>query len=164
MIIVSDTTPISELAKVDHLDLLPKLFGKVVIPQGVFDELQVGEHPAAKLVQNLSWLEVVTVDNQQLVRELQQSFKLDLGESEAIALAEELSASQLLIDERAARKVAMARKLPLIGTVGILLLAKRRGLLDSVKNVLDEMQAQGMRISDRLYVHVLTLAQEKDGE
>ena len=164
MIIVSDTTPISELAKVDHLNLLPKLFGKVVIPQGVFDELQVGEHPAAKLVQNLSWLEVVTVDNQQVVRELQQSFKLDLGESEAIALAEEISASQLLINERAARKVAMARKLPLIGTVGILLLAKRRGLLDSVKDVLDEMQEQGMRISDRLYVQVLTLAQEKDGE
>ena len=164
MIIVSDTTPISELAKVDHLNLLPKLFGKVVIPQGVFDELQVGEHPAAQLVQNLSWLEVVTVDNQQLVRELQQSFKLDLGESEAIALAEEISASQLLIDERAARKVAMAQKLPLIGTVGILLLAKRRGLLDSVKDVLDEMQEQGMRISDRLYVQVLTLAQEKDGE
>ena len=164
MIIVSDTTPISELAKVDHLDLLPKLFGKVVIPQGVFDELQVGEHPAAKLVQDLSWLEVVTVNNQQLVRELQQSFKLDLGESEAIALAEEIGASQLLIDERAARKVAMARKLPLIGTVGILLLAKRRGLLDSVKDVLDEMKAQGMRISDRLYVQVLTLAQEQDGE
>lgn len=164
MIIVSDTTPISELAKVDHLNLLPKLFGKVVIPQGVFDELQGGEHPAAKLVQNLSWLEVVTVDNQQLVRELQQSFKLDLGESEAIALAEEISASGLLIDERAARKVAMAQKLPLIGTVGILLLAKRRGLLDSVKDVLDEMQEQGMRISDRLYVQVLTLAQEKDGE
>ncbi|OBQ33357.1 MAG: nucleic acid-binding protein [Anabaena sp. CRKS33] len=164
MIIVSDTTPISELAKVDHLDLLPKLFGKVVIPQGVFDELQVGEHPAAKLVQDLPWLEVVMVDNQQLVRELQQSFKLDLGESEAIALAEEISASGLLIDERAARKVAMARKLPLIGTVGILLLGKRRGLLDSVKDVLDEMQAQGMRISERLYVQVLTLAQEKDGE
>jgi predicted nucleic acid-binding protein len=70
----------------------------------------------------------------------------------------------LLIDERAARKVAMARKLPLIGTVGILLLAKRRGLLDSVKDVLDEMKAQGMRISDRLYVQVLTLAQEQDGE
>ena len=164
MIIVSDTTPISELAKVNHLNLLPKLFGKVVIPQGVFDELQRGEHPAAKLVQNLSWLEVVTVDNQQLVRELQQSFKLDLRESEAIALAEEISASGLLIDERAARKVAMAQKLPLIGTVGILLLAKRRGLLDSVKDVLDEMQEQGMRISDRLYVQVLTLAQEKDGE
>ena len=141
MIIVSDTTPISELAKVNHLDLLPKLFGKVTITQGVFDELQVGEHPAAKLVQNLSWLEVATVDNQQVVKE-----------SEAIALAEEIGASQLLIDEKAARKVAMARKLPLIGTVGVLLLAKRRGVLASVKDVLDEMQAQGMRISDRLYV------------
>ena len=150
MIIVSDTTPISELAKVNNLDLLPKLFGKVTITQGVFDELQVGEHPAAKLVQNLSWLEVATVDNQQVVKE-----------SEAIALAEEIGASQLLIDEKAARKVAMARKLPLIGTVGVLLLAKRRGVLASVKDVLDEMQAQGMRISDRLYVQVLTLAQEK---
>ena len=162
MLIVSDTTPISELAKVAHLDLLPKLFGKVVIPQGVFNELQIGQHPAAKIVQNLSWLEVVTVDNQQVVEELQKSFKLHLGESEAIALAEEIRASELLIDEKAARKVAMARKLPLIGTVGILLLAKRRGLLDSVKDVLDEMQVQGMRISERLYVQVLTLAEENE--
>ncbi|RUR72721.1 DUF3368 domain-containing protein [Chlorogloeopsis fritschii PCC 9212] len=164
MIIVSDTTPISELAKVEHLDLLPKLFGKVMIPQGVFNELQIGQHPAAKFVQNLSWLEVVTVGNQQVVEELQKSFNLHLGESEAIALAEEIGASQLLIDEKAARKVAMTRKLPLIGTMGILLLAKRRGLLDSVKDVLDEMQLQGMRISERLYVQVLTLAEENQGE
>ncbi|MDD1417239.1 DUF3368 domain-containing protein, partial [Dolichospermum sp. ST_con] len=123
-----------------------------------------GQHPAAQLVQNLSWLEVIKVNNQQLVQELQESLKLDLGESEAIALAEEIGASQLLIDEKAARKVAIARKLPLIGTVGVLLLAKRRGLLDSVKSVLDEMQAQGMRISDRLYVQVLILAQEQKPE
>ena len=70
MIIVSDTTPISELAKVEYLDLLPQLFGKVVIPQGVFNELQIGQHPAAFIVQNLAWLEVVTVDNQQLVEEI----------------------------------------------------------------------------------------------
>ncbi|WP_427158316.1 DUF3368 domain-containing protein [Aliinostoc sp. HNIBRCY26] len=164
MIIVSDTTPISELAKVEHLDLLPKLFGKVLIPQGVFNELQVGQHPAAEFVQNLSWLEVVTVDNQQVVEELQKSFNLHLGESEAIALPEEVGASQLLIDEKAARKVAMARKLPLIGTVGILLLAKRQGLLDSVKDILDEMQVKGTRISERLYVQVLTLADEIKGE
>jgi predicted nucleic acid-binding protein len=164
MIIVSDTTPISELAKVEHLDLLPKLFGKVLIPQGVFNELQVGQHPAAEFVQNLSWLEVVTVENQQVVEELQKSFNLHLGESEAIALAEEIGASQLLIDEKAARKVAMARKLPLIGTVGILLLAKRQSLLDSVKDILDEMQVKGTRISDRLYVQVLTLAEEIKGE
>ena len=160
MIIVSDTTPISELAKVKHLDLLPQIFGKVVIPQGVFNELQKGTHPVAFIVQNLTWLEVVTVNNQQLVEELQKSFNLHLGESEAIALAEEIGASELLIDEKAARKVAMARKLPLIGTVGILLLAKRRGLLDSVKNILNEMQVKGTRISVKLYEQVLILAEE----
>lgn len=58
----------------------------------------------------------------------------------------------------------MVRKLPLIGTVGILLLAKRRGLLDSVKDVLDEMQVKGTRISDRLYLQVLTLAEEIKGQ
>ena len=164
MIIVSDTTPISELAKVEYLDLLPQIFGKVVIPQGVFNELQIGQHPVAFIVQNLAWLEVVTVDNQQLVEELQKSFNLHLGESEAIALAEEIGASQLLIDEKAARKVALRRKLPIIGTMGILLLAKRRGLLDSVKDVLNEMQAKGTRISVRLYEQVLTLAGENQGD
>lgn len=160
MIIVSDTTPISELAKVGYLNLLPQLFGKVVIPQGVFDELQMGQHPASELVQNLSWLEVVTVHHQQVIDELQKSFNLDLGESEAIALAEEIRASQLLIDEKAARKVASARKLPLIGTMGILLLAKRRGLLNNVTDVLNQMRGQGTRISDKLYEQVLVLAQE----
>lgn len=161
MIIVSDTTPISELAKVGYLDLLPQLFNQVIIPQGVFYELQMGEHPATQLVKNLSWLEVIEVNNKQLVEDLQKSSKLDLGESEAIALAEEMEASQLLIDEKAARKVALARKLPLIGTMGILLLAKRRGLLNNVTEVLDLLRQQGTRISDRLYVQVLTLAKER---
>lgn len=162
MVTVSNTTPISELTKVDLLDLLPRIFGKVVIPQSVFNELQTGQHPAADYVQNLSWLEVVAVGDRQVVEELQKSFNLDLGESEAIALAEEIGASQLLIDEKAGRKVAMVRKLPLIGTVGVLLLAKRRGLLGGVKDVLNEMQVKGMRISNRLYEQVLTLAEEME--
>lgn len=162
LIIVSDTTPISELAKVNHLDLLPQLFGQVIIPQGVFLELQEGQHPAATLVKDLSWLKVVVVQNRQEVEILQQLSKLDLGESEAIILAEEIGAVQLLIDEKAARKVAKERNLPLIGTVGVLLLAKKRGFLYSVKEVLDEMEAQGMRISTHLYEQVVILAQEKE--
>jgi predicted nucleic acid-binding protein len=160
MIIVSDTTPISELAKVNYLNLLPKLFGRVVIPQGVYDELTTGWHPAAKLVQKLSWLDVVAVKNRWVVEELQQFSNLDLGESEAIALAEEINADQLLIDEKAARRVAMTRNLPLIGTMGVLLLAKRQGEIENVKKVLDQMQQQGTRISDRLYTQVLILAKE----
>ena len=164
MIIVSDTTPISELTKVGQLDLLPQLFGMVVIPQAVFDELSVGKHPAAKIVVDLTWLEVRTVANRQLVSMLQESLYLDLGESEAIALAEELGADQLLIDELAARRIATERKLPVIGTVGVLLLAKRQQLLGEIKPVLDEMRKRGTRISERLYEQVLTLAQERELE
>jgi predicted nucleic acid-binding protein len=120
----------------------------------------MGQHPATKLVHNLSWLEVVTVNNRQVVQELQELYNLDLGESEAIALAEGIEVVQLLIDEKRGRRVALARKTPIIGTVGILLLAKRRGLLDSIKDILDEMQVQGTRISAQLYVQVLTLAEE----
>ena len=149
MIIVADTTPISELAKVNYLNLLPKLFGRMVIPQGVYDELTTGRHPAAELVQKLSWLDVVAVNNRLVVKELQQVSNLDLGESEAIALAEEMNADQLLIDEKAARRVAMTRNLPLIGTMGVLLLAKRQGELKNVKDVLDQMQQQGTRISPK---------------
>ena len=160
MIIVSDTTPISELAKVNYLNLLPKLFGRVMIPQGVHDELTTGQHPAALRVRELSWLDVVAVNNRLAVKELQQAGNLDLGESEAIALAEEMNADRLLIDEKAARRVAMARNLPLIGTMGVLLLGKRQGELENVKDVLDQMQQQGTRISDRLYTRVLILARE----
>jgi hypothetical protein len=148
--------------KDDFLNLLPKLFVRVVIPQGVYDELTTGQHPAAGVVRELSWLDVIAVNNRKLVEELQQVYNLDLGESEAIALAEEMSADRLLIDERAARRVATAHNLPLIGTMGILLLGKRKGYLASVKNVLDQMQQQGTRISDRLYTQVSILAEETE--
>ncbi|HEY9865415.1 MAG TPA: hypothetical protein V6D21_14670 [Candidatus Obscuribacterales bacterium] len=65
---------------------MPQIFGKVVIPQVVFDELQTGQHPAASFVQNLAWLEVLTVNNQQVVEELQRSFNLDWGNEGGITL------------------------------------------------------------------------------
>lgn len=100
MIVVSDTTPISELTKVGYLDLLPELFGEIVIPQGVYDELTTGQHLAVKIVQDLSWLNVVEVENKQAVAKLQQLGKLDFGESEAIALTKEIKVDLLLIRDK----------------------------------------------------------------
>ncbi|NEP10896.1 MAG: DUF3368 domain-containing protein [Symploca sp. SIO2C1] len=160
MIVVSDTTPISELTKVGYLNLLPDLFGRVVIPQEVYAELITGPHPAKVIVPSLDWLEVREVGNTQQIKLLQLQSNLDLGEVAAIILAEELKATQLLIDERAARRVALARQLPVIGTVGILLLAKQRGLIESIKTILDAMIANGTRIGERLYKQALLLAQE----
>lgn len=83
MIIVSDTTPISELTKVGQLNLLHDLFGQVVVPKEVYDELLEGNHPATSVVPTLDWLEIRTVTDTEKVKALQQTSNLDLGESAA---------------------------------------------------------------------------------
>lgn len=96
MIVVADTTPISELAKVGYLNLLYELFQQVIIPQEVYSELITGNHPAAEIVSTLSWLEVDQIRDPKQVKVLQSTSNLDLGEVAAIILAEELQADQLL--------------------------------------------------------------------
>jgi hypothetical protein len=160
VIIVSDTTPLSELAKVGQLNLLRDVFGRVIIPEEVYNEVTTGTHPAVSVVQSATWIEVHSVSDTQKVSALQGATNLDLGECAAIVLAEELDVDQLLIDDLAARRVALSRNLPIIGTIGILLLAKDQGLIPSVKDVLDALIAQGKRISQRLYQESLAIAQE----
>ena len=142
------------------MGLLRDIFGEVIIPQEVYNELTTGTHPATTLVKSATWVEVRSVSDSRKIPVLQAETTLDLGECAAILLAEELCAEQLLIDERAARLVAEARKLPVIGTVGILLLAKDQGLISSVKEVLDELIAQGKYISQKLYRNALAAAGE----
>ena len=71
MIIVSDTTPLSELAKIGKLDLLQSVFGRVIIPKQVYEELTTGNHPAVLAVKSVSWLEVRSVNNHELIKNLQ---------------------------------------------------------------------------------------------
>ncbi|NJL37203.1 MAG: DUF3368 domain-containing protein [Leptolyngbyaceae cyanobacterium RM2_2_4] len=161
MIVVSDTTPLSELAKVGRIELLHDVFRKIVIPQEVYSELTTGKHPAVDIVRSLQWLEVQAVSDPQKVFDFAMETRLGLGECAAILLAEELLADQILIDDLEARQVAKFRCLPVIGTVGTLLLAKERGFVPSVKEILDELISQGKRISQQLYQDVLTIAKEE---
>ncbi len=103
MIVVSDTTPLSELAKVGRLRLLQDIFGRVIIPLEVYNEVTTGTHPAVTAVQSASWIEVQSVTDINKVLTLQTDTGLDLGECAAIVLAQELGANRLLIDERTAR-------------------------------------------------------------
>ena len=105
-------------------------------------------------------LTIPPVCDVQRVEALQAQTDLDLGECAAIVVAQELKADQLLIDDLDARKLAKSRGLQLIGTVGILLLTKENGLIASVKDVMNELIANGMWIAERLYVDVLAIAQE----
>jgi uncharacterized protein len=125
MIIIADTTPLSELAKIDGLWLLAELFGEIIIPAEVFEELSQGSHPAAKMIQSLNWIAVCNVENPEKIAVLQQSTGLHLGECSAIILAQQLSADRLLLDEQDARKVAISYGLPVVGTVGVLILRYR---------------------------------------
>lgn len=161
MIVVSNTSPISNLAKVGQLTLLQELYDRILIPNAVHNELldeRAGE-AVITAVQGANWLRIQPVQNQELVDELRS--RVNVGEAEAIALAIEVNASRLLIDERLGRQVAVDRGLKITGVLGILLLAKRRGAIAIVKPVMDDLVTQaGFRISSQLYAEVLKVASE----
>ena len=161
MKIVSNTSPISNLAKVGQLELMQRLYGMILIPTAVYEELldeRAGE-TVITAVQSAIWLEVQPVQNQELVSELRN--RVNLGEAEAIALAVEVEATRLLIDERLGRQSATDLGLKLTGVLGILLSAKRQNLIMAVKPIMDNLMLQAsFRISSKLYVDVLNTAGE----
>jgi uncharacterized protein len=107
MIVVSDTSPISNLAAIGQLELLQQLYGSVIIPTAVYQELlNSGEtDPAVLAIQTVNWIETRSVANITLLQTLQNN--LDIGEAEAITLAVELNADRLIVDERRGRNEAI---------------------------------------------------------
>ncbi len=156
MIIISDTSPITNLAVIDRLELLPAIFGKIIIPQAVFDEIVVlgNGKPGAEAVQKVQWIEVKTCLDKALVKKI--SATLDYGESEAIVLALEIKPQLLLIDDLEGREIAEKYKIPIIGLLGILVRAKKMGLIQQVQPVMDELISKAhFRIGKALYLHIL---------
>ena len=109
MIVVSDTSPITNLAAVNQLTLLHQLYGTIIIPQAVYEEMASLGYavPGTIEIITLSWIETRPVTQQNQVNQLLN--KLDRGESEGIILALELGADILILDERKGRKVAQSR-------------------------------------------------------
>ena len=156
MIIVSDTSPISGLLVIGRLDLLPRIYGKVIIPQVVFEELLALEGYGYNLeeLHEAPWLELAEPSDKQLVVKLNE--ELDKGESAAIALALELNANYLVIDEKQGRTVAESLGIEIIGLVGILIEAKELGIIKQVKPLLDDLQEKaGFWISRKFYSYIL---------
>jgi uncharacterized protein len=141
--------------------LLQELYGTIIIPQAVYQELtSAGDTiPGATEVQTFNWIQVQQATNRTLVNSLLN--QLHQGESEAIALAIELQADWLLIDEELGRKVAANNQLKFTGILGILIEAKQRGLIPSVKSVLDNLINQAeFWVNEALYNRVLQMAGE----
>lgn len=158
MPVVSNTSPILNLAIVGQIDLLRQQFGQVQIPPAVLDELKIDEErPGSRPIQaaiTAGWIQVQPVSNQSLVQLLRQT--LDGGEAEAISLALELQAEWILLDERDGRKVAKSLGLQVTGVLGVLLQAKESGELPSLQPVLEELtQNAGFRIAPEILARVL---------
>jgi len=109
VIIVSDTTPFSELAKVGKLDIVPAIFGEVIIPEEVYEEVRSGTHPAVAEIESADWIEVRSVRDSEKMYALKAAKNMGLGECAAIILAEELGAQRLLIYDKKGRREAMSR-------------------------------------------------------
>jgi len=163
MIVISDTSTITNLVAIQYLQLLPQLYGQVYIPQAVYNELVDIHPPNLQTIQirEASWLEVRKINRGELVDRLQGAARLDAGESEAIALALEVKADLLLIDERRGRAEADRLGIRIIGLLGILVEAKQKSLIIAVKPILDDLIAKAeFRVSNLLYIKILNLVSE----
>jgi predicted nucleic acid-binding protein len=161
VIVVSDTSPITNLVAIGYLELLQQLYGQIMVPPAVYRELTRGGEtvPGYKEVQTFDWITVQPVNDSELVISLLD--RLDEGEAEAIALAIEQQADWLLIDEELGRQVAEAYQIRFTGILGVLIEAKHRGFVAEVKPVLDSLINNAeFWVSERLYRRVLQVVGE----
>lgn len=161
MIVVSDTSAVLALYRISALHLLPTLFKEVFIPPAVYSELNAATLSEAEKAELFShrWLSVREPENKDLVQNL--FYELDLGESEAIALALEIHADFLLVDEKSARQISKEKGLKVMGVLGILAEAKRVNLVSELRPLLDSLRMEGeFWISETLYNRILQSVNE----
>ena len=161
MTTVSDSSPLISLAAIGKLELLQSVFNAVVIPQAIYAENTAGkDRPGAQEIIGSSWIQAGKIKSEHSVIQLMKSGNLHVGESEAIVLANELKATDVILDDHAARKAARRRHVPVIGTLGVLLLAKDSKLIPAVEPCLQALLAAGKYIDPVTYRDILIKAGE----
>jgi predicted nucleic acid-binding protein len=156
-LVVSDTSPLLNLALIDRLELLASQFSEVTVPQQVWNELTDGEDGLETLreLRDDGLLHLVEVERSDLFVEL--FHELDLGETAAICYAVEQNADLVLLDERDGRRVARRHDLNVTGVIGILLRGAKAGVVN-LAHELDALREAGFWISDDLYEQILSEA------
>lgn len=154
-LVVSDTSPLLNLALIDRLDLLEIQFSGVTVPRQVWSELTEGNDGLEPLrgLRDDGVLRIVEVERSDLFVEIVH--ELDLGETAAICYAVEHDADLVLLDERDGRRVARRHDLDITGVIGILLRGSKTGEID-LESELDALREAGFWISDDLYARVLS--------
>jgi len=158
-VVVVNSTPVIFLHNIGHLDLLQKLYGKVLIATAVHKEVIIDNtDDNYDFISKCDWIEVIKIKNDNARKTFITS--LHIGEVETMILAMEMSADLCVLDDLLARKHAKRLNLNVIGTLGILIAAKKLNHIDAVKPLINQLRSFGMYISDSLYDSVLSLAGE----
>ena len=160
-VVVSDTSSISNLIVIGRLNLLCSVYGHILIPPTVWKEIIALERQGINLAEfrRASWIEMIPISPEELMQ--MQLYKLDAGETEAIALAKLIDADLLIIDEKSGRDVARKLGIKTTGLLGSIVTAKNLDKSISVKQIMDELiNKAGFWISNDLYLEVLKLAGE----
>ncbi len=161
MIVVSNTSPLTNLAAIGQLDLVRQLYAHLYIPLAVWEELRAPgvNWPGQDQVTTASWIERRLVGDRAVVTALRRD--LDGGEAEAIALALELNADLILLDEKEGRHAARRLGLRVTGVGGVLLEAKAAGAISAVRPSLDALRwTAGFYLNETVYQYLLLLAGE----
>lgn len=158
--VVVNSTPLIALSNIGRLDLLERVYGRIVIPEAVYDEITEKDDSACRLIrQRPDWIEIVRISD----RSQKQMYRAKLhdGEVEVMILAQEPPVADLvIIDDNAAKKTAKFLGLHVTGTLGVLLKAKRMGLVDSIIPIIDELCGNGFYVDDAVKMMALRQAGE----
>lgn len=161
MVAVSDSSPLLLFTGIGRLALLNSLFGEVIVPKAVWIEVVTNgnNRPGAAEVSGESWIRQIGADQSSLLPELTD--ELGQGEAEAIAVAIQLGGqTPLILDDRKGRRIATALGLPVVGSAGVLLLAKEAGFIPQVRSLLDELRLAGLYLDDATLNEIVRLAGE----
>lgn len=158
-LVICNTSPLFYLHRLGCLELLQKLYQRIVVPEAVVEELKAGRdrREDAPDIADYEWIVVRTVRVPELVRLITD---LGAGEAQVLALALEEPGSLVILDDRLARQVATLQNLRITGTAGVILKAKQEGHISVVAPLLERLLQLDFRLSDAVKARILKLAQE----
>ena len=161
MIVVSNASPLIGLAGIGQLELLQQLYSTIHIPQAVYHEVVIlgTGKTGSDEVALATWITRHTADPTDTTT-VMAATGLDVGESEAIALAQSVKANYVVLDDMPGRVYALAQGLQVIGVVGLLLQGKKQGVIPAIKPDLDQLITNGYWINAKLYRAALIQAGE----
>lgn len=158
--VIVNSTPLLVLGNIGQLDILRRMYGKIVIPEAVYSEVTEKEDAASRAVLAArDWIEVQAIHNPAAYALYRA--RLHAGEVETMILAQQEPVADLVVlDDSAARKTAEFLGLNVTGTIGILVKAKQRGIIPQIKPLLTEMMQNGFFLNERLLHMILNAAGE----